>query len=306
MTERVVILGCGYVGLELGRRLQDSYDVVGVRRSEQGIEAIEAAGFTGVQADLTEPETLAAVPDADVVVFAASSGGRGADAARAVYVDGQRAALEHFRERSTVPDRYLYTSSTGVYGDHGGDWVDEESALNPGTEKTRALVEAEQIALEVARAFGIDGTVARLGAVYGPDRYRIERYTERPVTEGYLNLTHRADAAGALTFFLQENVARDEVVLVVDDEPVSKWELADWLAAQRGVDPPAKRTKAQRLEDPDLSTAARRRIRADKRCRNDKLRALGYELTFPTFRDGFREAVEAFREETNGSFSTGE
>jgi nucleoside-diphosphate-sugar epimerase len=293
---RTVILGCGYVGVELGRQLTAAgHEVVGVRRSESGVSTIEAAGFEAVQVDVTDADALAAVPDADSVVFAASSGGRGADAAREVYVDGLSTALDQFAARDRAPDRLVYTSSTGVYGDHDGDWVDEETPIDPTTEKTEVLAEAERIALEETADRGIDGTVARFAGLYGPDRYRLERYVEGPVTEGYLNMVHRDDAAGAVRHLLTEDLARDEAVLVVDDEPVSKWAFADWLADQCGEPSPEKRTKAERLEDPELSAAARRRIKTSKRCSNDRLRALGYEFAYPTYREGYRDAIEAYR-----------
>ena len=292
----VAILGCGYIGIELGRQLTETHDVVGVRRSQAGIDAIEDAGFTGVQADLTDPESLASVPDADTIVFAASSGGRGADAAREIYVEGQRTALEHFCSRDNPPERYIYTSSTGVYGDHGGAWVDEETPLDPTTEKTSVLAEAERVAIDGAAELGVDGMVARLSGLYGPDRYRLERYIEGPVTDGYLNMVHQTDTAGAIAFMLRKDPDYD-VVLVVDDEPVSKWEFADWLAEACGVDEPPKRTKEERLEDDDLSEASRRRILTSKRCRNDRLRELGYEFTYPTFREGYRAAIDAYRAE---------
>jgi nucleoside-diphosphate-sugar epimerase len=182
-----------------------------------------------------------------------------------------------------------------VYGDHDGDWVDEETPIDPTTEKTEVLAEAERIALEETADRGIDGTVARFAGLYGPDRYRLERYVGGPVTEGYLNMIHRDDAAGAVRHLLTEDLARDEAVLVVDDEPVSKWAFADWLADQCGEPSPEKRTKAERLEDPELSAAARRRIKTSKRCSNDRLRALGYEFAYPTYREGYRDAIEAYR-----------
>jgi nucleoside-diphosphate-sugar epimerase len=292
----VAVLGCGYVGLELGRQLRAAgHEVVGVRRSDEGIERVRGAGLNAVQADVTDRESLAVVPDVDALVFAASSGGRGAEAARCVYVDGLRTAVRAFGERASPPDRLVYTSSTGVYGDHGGDWVDETTPLDPTTEKTTVLAEAERIARMEAGDYGIDGTVARYAGLYGPDRYRLRRYVEGPVTEGYLNMVHRDDAASAVRHLLETDQARDEVVVVVDDEPVPKWEFADWLADQCGVEPPAKRTKAERLADDDLSAAARRRIETSKRCSNDRLRALGYEFAYPTFREGYRAAVDAFR-----------
>jgi nucleoside-diphosphate-sugar epimerase len=289
---RVVILGCGYIGIELGRQLAESHDVVGVRRSESGIEAIERAGFDGVRADVTDRDALAAVPDADAVVFAASSGGRDAAAAREVYVEGQRTALAAFGDRDDPPERYVYTSSTGVYGDHGGDWVDEETPLEPTTDKTELLVEAERVALDEVPE-GVDGSVARFAGLYGPDRYRLERYLDGPVVEGYLNMVHRADAAGSVAFLLEEDLARDAVVVVVDDEPVSRWTFADWLAAECGRENPPKETVSERLDD-DLSVAARRRLLTDKRCSNDRLRRLGYEFTYPSFREGYRGAIEAY------------
>ncbi|ELZ27212.1 nucleoside-diphosphate-sugar epimerase [Halogeometricum pallidum JCM 14848] len=293
---RAVIVGCGYVGLELGRRLAaDGHDVTGVRRSEDGLAAVESAGFNAARADATDPDSLSSLPDADWVVFAASSGGRGAEAARRVYVDGLRNVVEEFGDRESPPERLVYTSSTGVYGDHGGDWVDEETPLDPTTEKTRVLAEAERVAVEAAAGAGIDGAVARFAGLYGPDRYRLDRYLSGPVTEGYLNMVHRDDAAGAVRFLLTDEGAREtDTLLVVDDEPVDKWSFADWLADECGVPRPDKRTKEARLDD-DLSEAARRRILTSKRCSNDRLRGLGYDFAYPTFREGYRAAIDDYR-----------
>lgn len=293
---RVVVVGCGYVGLELARQLTErDHDVTGVRRSDAGLDAIESSGVDAVRADATDLSSLAALPDADAVVFAASSGGRGAAAAREVYVDGLRHVIEEYDSRATTPDRLVYTSSTGVYGDHDGAWVDEETPLDPTTDKTRVLAEAERVALETAAAAGIDGTVARFAGLYGPDRYRLERYLDGPVTAGYLNMVHRDDAAGAVRYLLEADRARGEPLLVVDDEPVDKHVFADWLADECGVPRPEKRSKSERIEAGDLSTAAERRILTSKRCSNERLRALGYEFSYPTFREGYRDAVRAFR-----------
>ena len=298
---RVVIVGCGYVGLELADQLAArGHAVTGVRRSDDGLEAVEAVdGVDGaVRADATDPSSLPELPDADAVVFAASSGGRGAAAAREVYVDGLRNVVEEYGSRPSPPDRLVYTSSTGVYGDHGGSWVDEETPIEPTTEKTRVLAAAEAVALDEAADVGIDGTVARFAGLYGPERYRLERYLDGPVTAGYLNMVHRDDAAGAVRFLLKADVARDEPVLVVDDEPVEKHAFTDWLADECGVPRPEKRSKTERIEAGDLSEAARRRILTSKRCSNDRLRTLGYEFAYPTFREGYRDAIETYRPTT--------
>ncbi len=270
VTERVAILGCGYVGLELGRQLRSSHEVVGVRRSDDGIAAIEDAGFEAVRADVTDPESLSAVPDADWLVFAASSGGRGAEAAREVYVEGLRTAIDHFWSRADPPERLVYTSSTGVYGDHDGAWVDEETGLDPQTEKTEVLAEAERVARERPVEHGGHGSVARFAGLYGPDRYRLERYLEGPVTAGYLNMVHRADAAGAVRHLLTGD-HREEVVLVVDDEPVKKWHSpTGW---PNSVTSRSRRNRRQRNDWP--TTASRRRRSAVSRRASDA-RTIGF------------------------------
>ncbi|XVH30779.1 SDR family oxidoreductase [Haloferacaceae archaeon DSL9] len=291
---RVAIVGCGYVGLELCRQLVAAdHDVGGVRRSEAGLDAVEGAGGTPIRADVTDPESLDALPDADWVVFVASSGGRGADAARRVFVDGLRAVLDEYGSRASPPDRLVYASSTGVYGDHGGAWVDESTPIDP-TDKTRVLAEAERVALGATADYGIDGTATRFAGLYGPDRYRLDRYLDGPVTAGYLNMVHRDDAAGSIRYLLEADLARGEVVLVCDDEPADKWVFADWLAEQCGRESPPKRTKAERLDDDSLSEPARRRIETSKRCSNAYLRELGYELSYPTYRRGYVSAIETF------------
>ncbi len=294
---RVVVLGCGYLGIELGRQLDAAgHDVVGVRRSADGLAAVEDAGLTAVRADATDPADLADVPDADWVVYAASAGSGDPAAARATYVDGLRTAVEHFGSRDEPPDRFVYVSSTGVYGDRDGTWVDEETPLDPDTERERILATAERVALETTAEVGIDGTVARLGGIYGPDRYRLERFIEGPVVEGHLNAVHREDAAGAIKHLLDGDHARGEVVLVVDDEPVDKGAFADWLAGQCGVPDPPKRSREDVRADESLSGTSKQRRLADKRCSNAKLRGLGYEFEYPTVREGYRPAVEAYRE----------
>ncbi len=275
---QVTILGCGYVGLALGRRLRRwGHYVVGVRRSETGLDRVADAGLTPFRADVTDADELSAVPDADVVVFAASAGGRSAAAARETYLDGVRTAQSVLGGRDASPDRFIYTGSTGVYGDHDGRWVDESTPPAPDTERGEALLAAEEAALSGP----VEGTVVRFAGLYGPDRYRLERYLEGPVREGYLNLVHRDDAAGAVAHLVETDRGRGETIVAVDDEPVARPELARWLAEQCEVTPPA--------------TTAADPSRAQKRCDNDRLRATGYDLNYPTYREGYRPAIAAYK-----------
>lgn len=292
-VRRVAVLGCGYVGLELARQLRGQYRVVGVRRSERGLARIRDLGVDAVGADLSDPDDMAALPEADVIVYAAStSGGEGA---RTIYTTALERTIRAYAARAHPPDRFVYTSSTGVYGDADGAWVDETTTIYPDTERQGILLDAEGLVLETAPAEGLDGTVVRFGGLYGPGRYRLDRYLDGPVTEGYLNLVHRDDAAGAVRFLLDTDTARNEVVNAVDTEPLEKWAFADWLASECGVQPPPKQTVEERLTG-DVSPAAEHRIRANKRCSSEKLRKLGYDFSYPTAREGYRPAIQEFRE----------
>lgn len=288
----IAIIGCGYVGIAAGRLLHgQGHRVVGVRRSDEGLEALKEAGLEAVQADVTDPGSLEAVPGVDALVFTASTGGGGAEAARAVFVEGLRNVISEFGDRDEPPKRLVYTSSTGVYGNQDGDWVDEETPPVPSTPKTEALLEAEEVT-RGATSTGMTPTVVRFGGLYGPGRYRLERYLDGPVTDGTLNMLHREDAAGIISFVLSL-ADPPAVLLAVDDEPVDRWVFANWLARACGRPLPAKITAEQRLVEGDLSRTAERRLRSEKRCSNARLNDLGYTFSFPTFREGYTPAVEA-------------
>lgn len=281
----VLIIGCGYVGLELGRQLTPEHRVTGVRRSESGLAAVNDAGLEAVHADATRPTDLAPLPSAEVVVYAASA--RGDASARETYVNGLRTVIDHFGGRRDPPDRLIYTSSTGVYGDHGGDWVDETTSLRPTTDRERTLVEAERVALESGSP-AIDRTVLRYGGLYGPGRSPVDRYLEGPVSPGYANFAHRDDAAGTVAHLLSADAGRDVVLNVVDDEPIQRPELARWLAERRGVEPPP----VVPLEQRDLSESRRERLAADKRVSNDALHDTGYELRYPSVKAGIEDGLD--------------
>jgi nucleoside-diphosphate-sugar epimerase len=273
----ILIAGCGYVGTALGLRLATAgHAVWGIRRVADGLPS----AIRPLAADLTDPETLQKLPAAlDVVFYTAAPNGAEEAAYRAIYVDGLRHVLEALVRQHQSPRRVFLTSSTAVYAQAAGEWVDETSPTEPQHFTGRCVLEGERILLDGP----FPGTVLRLGGIYGPGRTGlIERVRQGLATyrEGpplYTNRIHRDDCAGALHHLMTLPRA-DSHYIGVDHEPVDYGELLRWLAAQLGAPPP--RVEASSGTDT-------RRHRTNKRCRHDKLIASGYVFRYPTFREGY-------------------
>src|SRR5262245_25881393 len=162
----VLIAGCGYVGSALARRRVERGDnVFGLRRNPVDLPP----GVVPIAADLAVPRSLADLPGAlDVVVYAASPGGRDDAFYRTAYVEGLRNLLAALAERGQKPRRTIFVSSTAVYGQSRGEWVDETSPTTPTHFSGKRLLEAEAL----LRDSGLTGVVLRLGGIYGPRRTR--------------------------------------------------------------------------------------------------------------------------------------
>ncbi len=298
-----MIVGCGYVGLSLGKELvQAGHKVFGVRRDPSAEAEMRGAGLEPVWADVTEPGSLGRLPGPfDWVVNCTAAGGGGAAEYRRVYFEGTRNLLSWLME-SPAPGllagrgagggacRFVYTSSTSVYGQNDGAWVTETSPTEPPAETGRILLAVEQLLLEAHRASGFPAVVLRLAGIYGPGRgYWLRQFVSgqaRLEGEGarFLNMIHRDDVVGAIRAALERGTA-GEVYNVVDDEPVTQRELFGWLSGHLGRPMPDTTPP-----DPEL----RKRGVTHKRVSNRKLKAeLGYRLKFPTFREGFQTLLES-------------
>lgn len=273
---RVLIAGCGYVGAALGTTLAaEGHEVLGLRRRPQRLPP----GIVGVAADLTDPASVAALPSAvDAVVYLVGASAREEGAYRDAYVTGLAHLLAHLREASRPPQRLLFASSTAVYAQRRGEWVDETSPTEPDHFSGRLLLEGEGLVASGPWR----GTAVRFGGIYGPgrtslvERVRRGQATVAPGPPRYTNRIHRDDCAGVLRFLLGP-VAPPPVLLAVDREPAPEAEVLAWLAVRLGAPPPRRAAP-----DPDS-----RRAGSNKRCSSRRLVDLGYEFRFPTFREGY-------------------
>jgi nucleoside-diphosphate-sugar epimerase len=269
-----LIAGCGDVGNALATRLlADGCEVWGVRRR---IEAL-ARGIQPWRIDLTNSASFGAPPAAfDYLFYTASADRRDEDHYRSVYVGGLSDLLSALRAAGCPLRRVFFTSSTAVYGQSKGEWVDESSATEPPRFNGRVLLEAESIVRQAPET----GINVRLSGIYGPGRTRLVQKAwdgEATATGSWTNRIHVEDCAGALHHLMRlENP--ETLYLGSDDEPVTTADVVTWLSAELGVPvPPA--AEAERL---------------NKRCRNTRLRKTGYRFEYPTFREGYRAIVREF------------
>lgn len=263
---RILIAGCGDVGGELARRLlADGQEVYGLRRRVH----LLPAGVRPVAADLRDPDSLHAVPGGlDAVCYVAAADERSPEAYRGAYVDGPRNLLRA-AGRSGKLRRVLYTSSTRVYPQHAGEWVDEDSPTG-GDDYARILLEGEAAVRDGAAA----AVVVRLAGIYGPGRTRlVDRVrTGEPCSAAYTNRIHRDDCAGVLRHLLQLKRPLP-LYLGADHEPATQCEVMRWIAGRLGL--------------PEPGATGTDRETGGKRCRNARLLSSGYAFEHRSFRDGY-------------------
>jgi nucleoside-diphosphate-sugar epimerase len=291
---RVLIVGCGYVGLPLGKELARlGHEVFGLRRSALAEAELQAAGITPLHADITRPETLVKLPhDFDWVVNCTASGGGGADDYRKIYLEGNRNLVAWLAKPPLK--KFIYTSSTSVYGQNDGSIVTEKSPVEPEAPTSKVLVETETFLLAGAeRRF--PAVILRVAGIYGPGRghwfKQFLRGEARIEGDGarWLNMIHRDDLIGIIMSALRK-ARPGEIFNAADNEPVSQKLFFEWLAAELQRPMP--------VAVPADAKAWRRRGVTNKRVSNAKLRAeLNYKLQFPDFRAGYAAEIARLKQE---------
>ena len=294
---RVLILGAGYIGLPLAAELAGrGHDVSALRRDPSGAGAMRALGIKPLFADITQPGSLAGLPRTfDWVVNCVASGGGDLADYRATYLAGMRNVIEWLapanapnRPDARIP-RFVYTSSTSVYGQNDGSVVDEKSAAEPVVETGRVLVEAENELFAQSKKRNFLAIVLRVAGIYGPERGHWFRQflkgDARLDGNGgrFLNMIHRDDVIGCIIAALGHGRA-GEIYNAVDDEPVSQFDFFSWLAAAL--------RKPMPESAPENLGATRKRGTTNKKVSNRKLKAeLGYRFRYPTFREGYAAEI---------------
>lgn len=282
-----LIIGCGYVGQAAARLLLGRGErVLGTTRSAERAESLAALGVEPIVADMLDIGSLERLPAADRVLHCVGFDRGPGRSMRDVQVEGLANVLKALEGRC---GRSVLTSSTGVYGQTDGRWVDEDSRTEPFEESGRVCLEAEAA---VFGAAGLSVSVVRFSGLYGPGRIirRSALLAGEPIEgdpDRWLNLIHRDDAARAAVAVLDRGRA-GRVYLASDDRPVTRREYYE-LAA-RCLEAPGPRFVGPGQGGHPGATGANKRV-SNRRLREE----LGVELAYPDVGAGLPAvlAVEA-------------
>lgn len=281
-SEKLLIIGCGDIGQRLAERLNpDHYHITGLRRRPAASSprvrylAADAADLGSLTCALTE--------SFDVVVITLTPSQRTDAGYHRGYVLSCENLVQALGRQARPPRLVIFVSSTSVYGQTDGEWVDERSPTEPQRATAHRLLEAENVIAES----GFAHCIVRFSGIYGPGRNRLVEQVRRgqaTLSARLTNRIHADDCAAVLAHLIERQRAGeaiDTLYLASDNEPAPMAEVVNWLAMHLRVD--------WAKCEPDARSGA-----GNKRCDNRRLRASGFEFRYPDYRAGYGALLEGF------------
>ncbi len=277
--ERLLIVGCGDIARRALPRLRGRYAVRALVRSERDVASLCEQGVVPILADLDRPETL--LPLAGVAEGLLHLAPPNADGER----DERTRNLITALSQGMLPRRVVYISTSGVYGDCRGEWVDEARPLNAQTARARRRVDAEL----VLSNWDVETVILRVPGIYASDRLPLERLRRgtpvlRPKDDVYTNHVHAEDLVSAIVASL-ERAPAGAVYNVSDDSEMKMGEWFDFVADRFGLARPPRvsRVQAAQCVPPALlSFMSESRRLSNRRIKQE----LDFRFRYPTVRDG--------------------
>lgn len=276
-TPRLFCFGLGFSAQTLASRLKSQgWHVAGTTRTSARAEALAGRGF---EAFVFGPGAAQGLRGATHVLISTPPDATG-DPVLAIHATGLAAAR---------PAWLGYLSTTGVYGDRAGGWVDEQTPPAPQSERAERRLAAEQAWIAWGRANSIPVHIFRLAGIYGPGRNQLETLRDgtarRIVKPGQVfSRIHVEDIATVL----EASIAKPNpgaVYNVCDDEPAPPHEVIEYAAKLLAIEPPP----LERFEDAasSMSEMALSFYADSKRVKNDRIKTeLAVRLRYPTYREG--------------------
>lgn len=277
---RMMIFGAGFSGLAIARTLAGECDLAGgTTRSRERFAALQAAGLTPFIYQGGPPaEDLSAALDEITHLVMSIAPDTGGDPLLEAFAGGLRPSMPKL-------EWIGYLSTVGVYGDHGGEWVDEDTACNPVSRRSVARLAAEDGWTRLAAEADVPVAILRLSGIYGPGRNALKTAHEgkarRLIKPGQVfNRIHVADIGGAAALLGRQRLGG--IYNVTDDMPAPPQDVVSEAARIMGFEPPAEID----FETADLSPMARSFYGENKRVANARIKAAGYNFMYPDYFTG--------------------
>ncbi len=275
---KILMVGCGDIATGLSAELAASgHQCFGLRRqSNQLPDTIQA-----LQGDVTDPQTLTGLPEGlDFVVVTLTPASLDEAGYRRSYVEGLRNLIKALHDQKQSLQRLLFVSSTSVYGQSHGEWIDEYSDTTPAGYAGKVMLEAERLAQQC----GFASTRIRFSGIYGPGKNRMLQWVREGIgcasyPPHYSNRIHRDDCIGVLRHLIEMNLAGqfpEDLYLASDPNPTPYHKILEWLREQLGVE-----------SEPGFDISSKLRG-GSKRCSCQRLLNSGYQFRHPDFRSGFK------------------
>lgn len=287
----LLCIGLGYSAAAVAARLKSAeWRIIGTARSEEGAGAIRDLGIEAVifDGEGTSPDIAGAMTAATHLLISA-----GPDAAGDPVLNHLAGELAGAEKLAWIG----YLSTVGVYGDHDGGWVDEDTPAVPVSERGRKRLEAEQAWQQFAEERGLPLQIFRLAGIYGPGRSPIDglrmlkvRYVNKP--RQVFNRIHVEDIANTVIAGIHAGAEATGIFNVADDEPAPPQDVGVFAAELLGAPPP----EIVPWGEAELSPMAMSFYEANRRVRNRRIKeALGVTLAYPTYREGLRALKAAVK-----------
>jgi nucleoside-diphosphate-sugar epimerase len=234
-------------------------------------------------ADISLAYQLEELPlDFEFIYFIVSPDGRNKESYQAIYEIGLTNLIDRFVKEGASPN-WIFISSTSVYGQSEGEWVDEESIAQPDNITSQYIRQAEQQLMDL----NPQNIVVRFSGIYGPGReYLLRMAKQQSVIQKdppyYTNRIHQQDCIGVLIFLLEQSLAGvtlEQCYLASDDNPATMWDVMSWLTEHLSCKPPEAKVNDKEVV-------------MNKRCNNQRLKTLGYHFQYPDFKVGYLELIK--------------
>lgn len=285
----ILIVGCGYVGRRLARQLAEQYEVTALVRTQLSADELTQLGVNSSVLDLDRVRFTSTIPERveqEAIVYLAPPPAFGESDLR----------LDRFLQLPTVPPKtFLYMSTTGVYGDAEGGWVDEATPVAPRTDRARRRVSAEEMTRVWCTERHVRRVVLRVPGIYGPGRLPLERLRRgeaivREDEAGVSNRIHVDDLVSACVAALTNPEARG-VYNVTDGTAISASTFLNKLAEIAGLAPPPQVS----MVEAQLTFSIERLtfLSESRRVCNERLRRhLGVEPKYADYIEGIRASLD--------------